>query len=549
MAGEAWDGRILIPPARSDGHLSSTYFPLITILIYLVFTALSPAAYLFRRSLAHSWLTAVFGAIAGWVLILLTGFNLPVSMSLSAWKPAELFSSSPTLLVDGSSWPFALALAALALAVILTDVARELELELASWSGCLALTALGLLAVLAGNPLTLLMGWSALDISELLILLRFLRQSDERRQAVNVFAARAGGIFMLLYGLTRATAEGVPLQFDQMPVDVSIYFLLATSLRLGVVPLHMTFWREPPLRRGIGTISRMATVAASLAFLPRVAAIGVPEGQWAILLALASLFALYAGFSWISAANELEGRTYWILGMAALSLAAAIRGQPLPSLVWGVTLVFTGGLLFLYSARNRYLSLIPILGALSSAALPFTPTWLGGQFYGPPFSLWHLVFLISHALLLGGIIRHSLRPGESLSQVERWVWVIYPAGLLLMLASYFLSGWVGGTLLGNEIWAIKLTTIIPGVIVLGLVALVLSLESRGAHLPLQLQSTFRSMFSLNWFYAFLGWLFRMVERGIAFITTILEGEGGILWALLLLALLMAFLSQLELAGG
>jgi hypothetical protein len=286
-----------------------------------------------------------------------------------------------------------------------------------------------------------------------------------------------------------------------------------------------------------------------LVLLPRVAAIGVPESQSAMLLALTGLVALFASISWISAVNELEGRTYWILGMAALSLAAAIRGQPLSSLVWGVMLVFTGGLLFLYSARNRYLSLIPILSVLSAAALPFTPTWLGGQFYGPPFSLWHLIFLTSHALLLGGIVRHSLRPGESLSQVERWVWVIYPAGLLLMLVSHYLSGWLGGTLLGNGSWAIKLTTIIPGLIVLGLVTLVLFLVSRGFHLPMRLQAAFRSMFSLTWFYALLGWLFHLVERGIAFITTVMEGEGGILWALLLLTLLMAFLSQLGLAGG
>lgn len=549
MAGKTRDGPVLTPPARSDGHLSSTYFPLIAILIYFVFSALSPAAYLFRRSLAHSWLVAVFGGIVGWVLILLAGFNLPAALPLADWKPAELFSSSPALLVDGNSWPFALALAALALAVILTDVARELELELASWTGCLALTALGILAVLAGNPLTLLLGWSALDISELLILLRFLQHSDERNRAVNVFAARAGGIFLLLYGLFRASAEGVPLQFDQIPVEVSIYMLLAASLRLGVVPLHMTFWREPPLRRGIGTISRMATVATSLVFLPRVAAIGVPESQSAILLALTGLVALYASFSWISAANELDGRPYWVLGMAALSLAAAIRGQPLSSLAWGLMLVFTGGLLFLYSARNRYLLLIPILSIMSAATLPFTPTWYVGQFYGPPFGFWHLVFLISHALLLGGIIRHSLRPGEILSQVERWVWVIYPAGLLLMLVSHYLAGWLGGTLLGNENWAIELTTIIPGLVILGLFALVLFLEWRGFHLPQRLQVIFRSMFSLTWFYTILGWLFRLIERGIAFITTVLEGEGGILWALLLLTLLMAFLTQLGLAGG
>jgi hypothetical protein len=293
----------------------------------------------------------------------------------------------------------------------------------------------------------------------------------------------------------------------------------------------------------------LTTVAASLVFLPRIAAVGVPEGLWAILLPVTGLFALYGSFSWISAANELEGRPFWILGMAALSLAAAIRGQPHSSLVWGEMLVFSGGLLFLYSARNQYLFLLPLLSVLSAASLPFTPTWYSGQFYASPFNIWNLVFLTSHAFLLGGIVRHSLHPGDDLSQVDRWVWVIYPTGLLVMVVSHFLAGWLGGTLLGNESWPIKMGTILPGVIVLGMLLLILFLGSRGVRLPRGFQVLFRRLFSLTWFYNILGWLFRLVERGIAFITTVLEGEGGILWALLLLTLLMAFVSQLKLTGG
>src|SRR5512139_4184293 len=123
MAWQARYGTILASPTRSDDHLSSTYFPLASILVFLVFSALSPAAYLLRRSLAHSWLVALFGAIAGWILLLLAGFNLPISIHLADWQPAELFPSSPALLIDSNSWPFAMALATLALAVILTDVA------------------------------------------------------------------------------------------------------------------------------------------------------------------------------------------------------------------------------------------------------------------------------------------------------------------------------------------------------------------------------------------------------------------------------------------
>jgi hypothetical protein len=280
-----------------------------------------------------------------------------------------------------------------------------------------------------------------------------------------------------------------------------------------------------------------------------VAAIGVPPNQSAVLQLLIGVIALYAGFSWISAANELEGRAFWILGMAALSLAAVARGQPLPALVWGVVLIFSGGLLFLYSARNQFLFLLPLLGVLSAITLPFTPTWSAGQFYGPPFNLWQLFYMITHALLLGGMVRHSLRPGEELGQMERWVWVIYPLGLMLVLVSHYLAGWLGGTLLSDANRPVNLVTVLPGLVVLGLVTLVLFLVSRGFHMSQRLLVTLRRVFSLTWLYTILGWFLNLIERGFAFLTTVLEGEGGILWALLLLTLLMAFLSQLGLAGG
>ena len=53
--------------------------------------------------------------------------------------------------VDAFSWPFAIALGTIALAVILTDIGRSEEADWYSWASSLALAALGLVAVLAGN--------------------------------------------------------------------------------------------------------------------------------------------------------------------------------------------------------------------------------------------------------------------------------------------------------------------------------------------------------------------------------------------------------------
>jgi len=289
--------------------------------------------------------------------------------------------------------------------------------------------------------------------------------------------------------------------------------------------------------------------AASLVFLARIAAGGTQSNQAQLLFVLSSLAAVYAGFSWYNASDELAGRPYYILGLAALALGAAIQGHPAASLAWGVILVFSGGFLFLYSSRNRFLRLMAMVVTASAAALPFTPSWNGGQLYAAPFSFWQLLFLFAHTLVLAGFIRHSWRTGEELSRAERWVRVFYPVGLLMLVGSSYLAAWWSGQLIPSSSWGFGLVSILPGILVLGLAAARVYWAPKIPPLPQGMRINLRNVFSLGWFYDLLGWGFRLTGRGISFVTLILEGEGGVLWALLLLTLLIAFLTGRGVVGN
>jgi hypothetical protein len=50
-----------------------------------------------------------------------------------------------------------------------------------------------------------------------------------------------------------------------------------------------------------------------------------------------------------------------------------------------------------------------------------------------------------------------------------------------------------------------------------------------------------AFFRLEWAYQLLGMIFQLLQRIVQMITTILEGEGGVLWVLLLLALLVSLI--------
>jgi hypothetical protein len=57
------------------------------------------------------------------------------------------------------------------------------------------------------------------------------------------------------------------------------------------------------------------------------------------------------------------------------------------------------------------------------------------------------------------------------------------------------------------------------------------------------KSTFYKVFTLEWLYRFLWTIFRGLTKLTSLLSTILEGDGGILWAFVLFALIFVFLQR------
>jgi hypothetical protein len=73
-------------------------------------------------------------------------------------------------------------------------------------------------------------------------------------------------------------------------------------------------------------------------------------------------------------------------------------------------------------------------------------------------------------------------------------------------------------------------------LVVGLAALSRRVEA----IPDRAVMVIRGLLSFGWLYRVLWQFYQGAGRLLNFMTTILEGDGGILWSLLLLALLMAY---------
>ena len=101
-----------------------------------------------RPKFKYPWMLASGGATLAFFSMFLWHIHFPQSLSLPAWQLVAGFIYVPAWLADGISWPYALALAALAAGVIWTSVVRA-ENGPMPWAGTLALAGLGILAVAA----------------------------------------------------------------------------------------------------------------------------------------------------------------------------------------------------------------------------------------------------------------------------------------------------------------------------------------------------------------------------------------------------------------
>jgi hypothetical protein len=514
-----------------------------------------------RPSLGVSWLVAVLGVLLVWILMLVFRW-LPLPLVVMGnWLVPQTATASGTAIqlefqLDDAGWIYGFSLVSVLLAVLMTAAARQLvQNTYLNWLRSIILAALGLFAIFAANPLALILSWTAIDLVELALLLTALSNHRLNQRAVVAFAARVGGTLLLLWAAIASrvvdplTGQGQVLMLANVDPRVSVFVLLAAGLRLGVLPLHLPFPEELPVRRGWGTTLRMVSMSTSLVVLARLPANAVPPEMAPYLLLFAALAALYGAVMWLSA-DEILGRPYWLISLAGMAVGCVIRGYPQASLAWGAALILPGAMIFLYSARTPALLYVMFLGLLSLSGMPFTPTasgWAGLVI--PPFNLPDILYILAYALVLIGYLRHIFHPGQPLADMDRWMQTIYPFGLILLVIAIWLVaifGWSGSLSLGNW-WASLVTVILAG-------AGWFFMQRRQARTgeesgPAWWRSTLilrgamwlAGFFSLNWAYRFLWWLYRGLQHLVQLLRLLLEGDGGVLWTLVLLALLVILL--------
>ena len=524
---------------------------LIPILVLLCAPAAMFGVRSVRNGFATQWLIAVTSLVGVLVYLGYLRGQLPIEAQIAVWQPETLFPVTPMLLLDSISWPFAMVVLIIAIAVLVTGVVRLVLGIWLPWAGTLALGAISLLAVLAGDPLMLLFAWASLDLVDLMI--EFIQESSESswEQAVIGLAARISGMAFLIWAMLSAKSQGITLSFTFIPSNISLFLLLAAGLRLGVIPLQAPLLSQAPVRQGLGTSLRLLPMASSLVLLSRAATVGVPQPMVLFLLIITAVAASYSALSWLLAKNVLEARPFWILSMAALAVSAAIKGDFQACQSWGLALLLGGSFIFLLTPNHQRLLPLGILGLLSLSALPFSLTWNGLGIYtlsgdgltAVANGLVNGVLFLSHTFILLGFIKFAVQIPAEKPALERWMWLIYPVGLVMIILTALLTGWDQLPELRQLSWvdwAAGLSTLAAAVVVWrwGRVFADVIPGQSAFRRSSDWSTTFWAyLLSMKWLYRFANLIYRMMGRILDGFTHALEGDGGLLWAFVLLGLI------------
>jgi hypothetical protein len=204
-------------------------------------------------------------------------------------------------------------------------------------------------------------------------------------------------------------------------------------------------------------------------------------------------------------------------------------------------LILSGGAIFLASAQSRWLDRILYVGLWGISSFPLSITAYGwvntqtGYWYVTPF------LLVAQVFLLTGYIRQSRRSSARTNFDTQPIWArnVYPLGIYVVLFTLLLLGffgWSGALGISNWIFGPIASLLTFGL--LWLTPRFRILNPVRAHWVRTTDSTW-----LDTIYQALWNLYRQAGKISNTFSKVLEGESGIMWTLLFLAVFISIFSQ------
>ena len=501
-----------------------------------------------------SWLVSAALTLLTWLIVMLMRLRIPESFTLGSTRSFVTLPFQYSLLLDKISWPYAWALSTSLLAFILVSATRlssdnTLRPTWSFWPINLLIGGLGLWSIFSGNLNSLILSWAAIDLIWLFFV---LSTSYDHQAALITFALRIAGLFLAI-GATYLRTPDESVIFPAINSTINTLLFLGALTRLVSISLSGKLASPGTPDQTINPFFNMVVAATGLIIITR-SSISIDDKMIPILFGITAGLGFLCGIVWLFTSRARNDLSAWLVGISALGAAAAVQGETQASLSWGLVLILIGSYFQYYTARIRLATLLLSVAFIGISTLPFTSAWQGVRLYPLPNELFMhgagwIVILLAQTMLLVGFVQALLPSRKPVSGAERWVWVVFPIGLTIPLLTQIIILIFGLPGLSNDLQAfppLALSWASLLIVVLALAGFWIIRIRQGRWQ--RLQNHFETVTLYEWGYSAIKSVFRLTSLLVGFLNKILESEGGILWTILLLILMLALFLQLGFGG-
>lgn len=470
-----------------------------------------------------------------WILLLLFSFTNPEDRLNFGWNSEFQLLSEPGLLLDWISISLALALTAIAL---FTALSQRFSPQQSVW--IYSLGGVCFLGVISDNVYTFLVFWTLIEIIWITYFALNQGEKVSDNRLILPIVVRLAGPLLLIYATLIGLEEGVNSSFSGLSSTAGPILAAAGICGFGTwIPAQERFVNEE-LKGDLGKLLGVIPSAISIMLITRSAAIMDPSViQPGLITGLAGL-SIVLGLIGYGAYKLPWSRKLWSLGVLGLILGSALTASPAASLSWGLVLILSGSLVFLSFENKNQLTAALVMVSIGMIPIPFLPAWNGAELFGSGVS--GVLFAIAAGVLFGGIllkIIQKVKEDDNTPIQVPLLYVMSPAVIILtqlvIALEHELLDFSGGVLSKPiSLW-------IP-------LLLIILFFIFGERIP-QL-NTWRGdekfINTLNIISGIGSGAARLAGRTVFLIISLFEGEGGLIWALILGFLLLTLIT---LSGG
>ena len=511
-----------------------------------------------RSNSGAAWFAAIIAGVfvLGWTVSLFFRPDIqivPFSDAVSEYSgETAVFGDearSYVFVLDGISYPYMLAISGL-LVVLLLMAPSYMESQTAPrlWFFYLMIAAIGYLSVSANTVVFIIYGWVIFDAIDLAA--QFLQSRSEGipRSFLAAVGIRFVGTLLAASSLALSRAES-PEGFNAfISLRGGAYLLSACGLRMGIMPISQPYSEMSSSRVGLGTMLRLVSVLTVMPVMSRIPMAGLLPGI-VVLLNIAGIFAALTGaVGWLLSEDSFSGITYAAMAISGMTFVCAIAGDQEALIMWGVSIALTCAPLSLYRIHNPFMNILAFLVVLAFSGLPYMPNAVGWRgLVHEPYKLGNISFILVAAFLMSGAILHILRSeGRKFSELEPWMRSVYPIGFITAIGLHVFISMISF----EQPFSLG---VIPASAAAFAGAVLLTLSVRFMPESHQTQNAaawgqalislfwrgMQRLLDMDWLFYGGRWAGKVLRGMFLAASSVLENNGGLIWEILLLVLLIA----------